>query len=76
VLRDVAWMVMAGVVLGGGIALLATGFTRRILFGVTPTDPAAFAVAALVLATAAVVAGWLPARRAARVDPVVALRHE
>jgi len=46
------------------------------LFGVTPTEPAVFAVAAAALAGATVLAGWLPARRASRVDPLVALRHE
>jgi ABC-type antimicrobial peptide transport system permease subunit len=46
------------------------------LFGLTPTDPSVFVVAASVLAVAAVLAGWLPAIRASRVDPLVALRHE
>jgi predicted permease len=76
VLRDVAWMVGTGVVTGGGAALMVTGLAQTFLFGLTPSDPTVFAVAALVLTMAAVVAGWLPARRAAHVDPVVALRHE
>jgi ABC-type antimicrobial peptide transport system permease subunit len=76
VLRDVAWMVGAGVVTGGAAALTLTGFTRAMLFGLTPTDPAVFVVAAAVLAATALVAAWLPARRASRIDPVVALRHE
>jgi ABC-type antimicrobial peptide transport system permease subunit len=53
-----------------------TGVARTILFGLTPTDPGVFVVAASVLAVAAVLAGWLPAVRASRVDPLVALRHE
>jgi len=76
VLREVVVMVVAGVSIGAGGALVLTGIARKILFGLTPTDPAVFAVAASVLAGAAVLAGWLPARRASRVDPLVALRHE
>ncbi len=76
VMRDVALMAGAGVTLGGGAALAVTGLARSILFGLTPHDPRAFAVAAAILAAAALVAGWLPARRASRVDPLVALRHE
>jgi predicted permease len=76
VLREVAWMVAAGVVIGAGVALMVTGLARTILFGLTPTDPSVFVVAASVLAAAAVLAGWLPALHASRVDPLVALRHE
>jgi len=67
---------VAGLSIGAGGALMVTGFAGRILFGLTPTDPGVFAVAASVLAAAALLAGWLPARRAARIDPLVALRHE
>jgi ABC-type antimicrobial peptide transport system permease subunit len=76
VLREVVVMVVAGVSIGAGGALVLTGLARNILFGLTPTDPGAFVVAASVLAAAAVLAGWLPAHRASRVDPLVALRHE
>jgi predicted permease len=76
VLRDVVVMVVAGISIGAGVALVLTGIARKILFGLTPTDPGVFAVAASALAVAAVLAGWLPARRASRVDPLVALRHE
>ena len=76
VLRDVVAMLVPGIVLGAGGALLATGVTRSMLFGVSPTDPMVFVVAAAVLSAAALVAGWVPARRASRIDPVVALRHE
>jgi predicted permease len=76
VLRDVFVMVAAGVSIGAGGARVMTGLARTILFGLTPTDPSVFVVAASVLAVAAVLAGWLPARRASRVDPLVALRHE
>ena len=53
-----------------------TGLGRQLLFGLTPTDPRAFLVSALVLGAAALLAAWLPARRAARIDPLTALRHE
>jgi ABC-type antimicrobial peptide transport system permease subunit len=46
------------------------------LFGLTPTTPAAFVIAGSILGLTALLAGWLPARRASRVDPVIALRHE
>jgi ABC-type antimicrobial peptide transport system permease subunit len=76
VLKDVVGMLVPGVVIGAGVALMLTGLLRGILFGVTPGQPGVFVVAASVLACAAVLAGWLPARRASRVDPLVALRHE
>jgi len=76
VLRDAAVMVAAGASIGSALALTVTGLARKILYGLTPTDPTAFVVAASVLGTAAVLAGWLPACRASRVDPLVALRHD
>jgi predicted lysophospholipase L1 biosynthesis ABC-type transport system permease subunit len=76
VLRDVAIKLVPGIAVGTGAALMLTGLSKAILFNLTPTDPAVFAVAALVLASAAMLAAWLPARRAALVDPMVAIRHE
>ncbi|HKE87177.1 MAG TPA: ABC transporter permease [Vicinamibacterales bacterium] len=76
VLGDVAAIVVPGVVIGGGIALMLTGLARSLLFGLTPTEPRVFALAAVILCTAALLAGWVPARRASSVDPLVALRHE
>ena len=76
VLRDVAAMLLAGFVIGGLAALTLTGLARKILFGITPTEPGVFALAAVVLGVAAFAAGWLPAHRASRIDPMVALRHE
>jgi predicted permease len=67
-------------VLGIGIGLAAafalTRLMTGLLFGVRPDDPPTFGVVTLVLAASAVIAAWLPAARAVRVDPVVALRHE
>jgi predicted permease len=76
VLRDVVVMLAVGVTIGAAGALALSGVARRILFGLTPSDPMPFAIAAAVLAVAAIIAGWLPARRASRIDPLVALRHE
>ena len=68
--------VAVGVVCGLGIALLATRVLAGMLFGVAPRDGSTFVAAALLFAIVALVATWLPARRATRVDPVVALRTE
>jgi ABC-type antimicrobial peptide transport system permease subunit len=76
ILRDVAGMVVAGVLIGAAAALTLSGLARSMLFGLTPTDPAAFVMAACMLGLTALIAGWLPARRASRVDPLTALRHE
>jgi putative ABC transport system permease protein len=76
VLRDVAFMVACGVALGSAAAAATTGLTQTLLFDLTPTDPAMFALAAATLAMTALLAAWLPARRAANIDPLVALRHE
>lgn len=76
VLKDVALILGIGLVIGTASALMLTGLARGILFGLTPTDPITFAGAALLLASAALGAAWMPARRAARVDPLTSLRHE
>jgi predicted permease len=76
VLKDVAWLTVPGIAIGAGIALLLTDLARQILFDFAPGEAGVFAVSASVLALTALLAGWLPARRAARVDPLVALRHE
>lgn len=67
---------LAGVALGLGGALAATRLLRSLLFEVAPADPATFAAAVVLLAAVAVAATAAPARRAARVDPMTALRHE
>ena len=77
VMREVGLLMALGIGAGLGVALavtrLATLFT--LLFDLAPTDPATIALATLLLAGVAALAGYLPARRASRVDPLVALRY-
>jgi len=63
----------AGVVVGTASALAMSGLLRGMLFGVAPHDPLTFGVVPITLLLVAVAAAWLPARRASRVDPKVAL---
>ncbi len=66
----------AGLAIGAGGALATTRLLRAFLFDVAPTDPVTLGCAALTLVAATVAASWVPARRAAKVDPMVALRSE
>jgi putative ABC transport system permease protein len=68
--------VIAGLVLGTLVALLLAQLLRGLLFGVEPTSPAAYVASAALLAAVAMLASWMPARRAARLDPTVALRAD
>ncbi len=74
VLGRVAWLVAAGVVGGGAVSLWAAQYTGSLLFGLTSRDPATFAGGALVLVGVGLIAAWLPARRASRIDPTEVLR--
>jgi putative ABC transport system permease protein len=76
ILRDVAVLVLIGVPLGLGASSASARLVRSMLFGVTPDDPLTLALASGVLMMVAAIAGYLPARRAARLDPVVTLREE
>jgi predicted permease len=76
VLRETMLLVVIGVIIGLSASLGATRFIASWLYGLTPNDPLTIASASLLLLTVAALAGYLPARRAARVDPMVALRHE
>jgi ABC-type antimicrobial peptide transport system permease subunit len=82
--HDITWMVfrqslamiVLGVSAGGAMALAASRFLLNAVQGVRPTDPLTFAIVIPPLVAAAVFASFLPARRASRVDPLVALRQE
>jgi len=71
-------LVLAGLGVGIGLAA-AVGLTRvmeALLYGIDPVDPLTFGSVALALTSVALLASWIPARRAARVDPVEAIRYE
>jgi predicted permease len=82
--RDVAWSILreaivlagVGIALGILIALALARILSSVVFGIAPYDPATMTASALVLVTVAAAAAWLPARRAAHVDPMAALQYE
>ncbi len=76
VLREVCMLATVGLAIGVPTALGTSRFVESFLFGMKPNDPRALALAAAVLTIAALAAGYVPARRASRVDPMIALRHE
>src|SRR5262249_5221542 len=76
VMREVSLLVIAGAGLGLMAALATTRLVSTLLFGLTPTDPLTITLARLLLIGVAALAGYLPARRASRVDPLVALRYD
>jgi putative ABC transport system permease protein len=76
VLQQVGVMALAGIVLGSIAALLLGRAARSLLFGVEAADPAALIGAAVVLGAVMLAAAYIPARRASRVDPMVALRYD
>jgi len=76
ILRETLGLTSVGLALGVACALAASQFVASMLYGVSARDPLTLAAVTVVLTTVAAVAGWIPARRAVRVDPMVALRYE
>ena len=76
VVRQGMLLVLLGIVIGLALSLALTRFLSSLLFGVSTTDPGTFLAVSVLLATVALLACYIPARRATKVDPVVALRYE
>ena len=76
VVRETLALVAIGLSLGTGVALITGRYIQGQLFGIAPGDPLAISSAILLLMAVATAAGYVPARRATRVDPVAALRYE
>jgi len=76
VLREASWLSAVGIATGVGASFLVSRLARSMLFGIAPDDPATLWGAASLLLTVALGAAWIPARRAARVQPIDALRRE
>jgi ABC-type antimicrobial peptide transport system permease subunit len=76
VMRESLTLVALGIAIGVPAAMAASRLVSKMLFGISPVDPLSVAGAAALLLAFAALAGYLPARRAAKVDPMVALRYE
>jgi ABC-type antimicrobial peptide transport system permease subunit len=76
ILRESTWLAAAGLVVGVAAALLLTRLVKSMLYGIQPWDPPTVAGGVLLLLAVVLAASWVPARRAAGVQPMEALRHE
>ncbi|HEX7959443.1 MAG TPA: FtsX-like permease family protein, partial [Terriglobales bacterium] len=76
ILREALLLVVAGVVVGIPVALLSSQLLKAMIFGLKSTDPLSMLLVVLVLGAIAALAGFIPARRATKIDPMVALRYE
>jgi putative ABC transport system permease protein len=75
-LRHGMWLTGAGILIGIGVAVVASRVVASFLFGVGPVDPVTYLAVSAALAAVALTATYLPARLAARIDPIVALRTD
>jgi predicted permease len=76
ILRESTWLAVAGIATGAAAALGLVRMVKSMLYGIQPYDPATLAAGVLLLLAVALAASWIPARRAAGVQPMEALRHE
>lgn len=76
VLREVVVLAAVGLAIGVPVALSTSHLIRSFLFGMKPNDPLALTIAIAILLSAALLAGYLPARKSSRIDPVIALRYD
>src|SRR6185295_5763619 len=76
VMRETMLVVLIGVLIGCGTAVAITRLVSSMLFGLQPTDPETILFAVLLMIAVGALAGYVPARRASKVDPMIALRYE
>ena len=76
ILREASWMSFVGITIGLGASIVLARFVRSMLYGIAASDPLSFTGAAVLLLFVGLGASWIPARRAARLQPMEALRHE
>ena len=76
VLRSALYMALLGIAIGAAVAFAVTRLMRELLFEVSAGDPVTFAAVAVLLVTVTMFASYVPARRATKIDPMVALRYE
>jgi ABC-type antimicrobial peptide transport system permease subunit len=76
VLGESMWLVITGIAVGIPLTMAATRLVRGLLYGLGPADPTALLTATVIMMAVAALAGYLPARQASRLDPMVALRYE
>ena len=70
------WLAVLGIMVGIGAALTLTQLMKDLLYGIRATDPVTFGAVTVILGAISLLACYIPARRAMKVDPIVALRHE
>jgi ABC-type antimicrobial peptide transport system permease subunit len=76
VLREASAIAAIGATIGAAVALALSRYIRAMLFGITPADPLTIGAAVVAMMAVALLAGWVPAWKASRLDPMTALRHD